>query len=242
MKHAIQWIRSLVFVGIIYVAMLPYAIIYLPWAILSPAGAIAAAQAWCRMVKWLMGWMVGLKFEVRGTPPTGAALVVGKHQSFLDIILIFSSLPRPKFIMKQELVWAPILGQYALRMGCIPVRRGKRAQAIKKMLADVEAGHTEAGQLIIYPQGTRIPPGVKASYKIGTGLLYREMGQTCYPVACNVGLFWPKKGIMRQPGTAVIEFLDPIEPGQTLEAFMADLENVLETRSNALMREAGFDV
>jgi 1-acyl-sn-glycerol-3-phosphate acyltransferase len=61
------------------------------------------------------------------------------------------------------------------------------------------------------------------------------------PAATNVGVFWPRTGIMRKPGLAVVEFLEPIEPGLGKDAFMARLEDVVETRSDALMREAGFD-
>jgi 1-acyl-sn-glycerol-3-phosphate acyltransferase len=32
---------------------------------------------------------------VRGTPPTGEVVVAAKHQSFFDIILIYSAMPRP---------------------------------------------------------------------------------------------------------------------------------------------------
>jgi 1-acyl-sn-glycerol-3-phosphate acyltransferase len=240
MRYAVQWLRSLVFIGLMYLAMLPYAIFYAPWAILSRKGAVAAAHGWCRAVMWLARWVIGLDCQVRGTPPTGEVLIAAKHQSFLDIIMLYAALPHAKFIMKKQLVYTPILGQYALRLGCIPVDRGKRGQAIKQMLASVAAGKADPGQLVIYPQGTRIAPGVKASYKIGTGALYAELGQPCVPVACNVGVFWPRHGIHRKPGVAIIQFLDPIPPGLPLPAFMAQVEAVVEAQSNTLMAEAGF--
>lgn len=237
---AVQWVRSLIFVGQMYFAMVPLAIVFLPWALVSREGAYAAAHAYCRWVRFSARWMVGLRSEVRGTPPSGEVLIAAKHQSFLDIILIFGAVPRGKFIMKRELMWAPILGQYALRMGCIPVDRGRRAEAVRRMLHDVEAGRTHPGQLIIYPQGTRIAPGVVAPYKVGSAVLYQELGQDCVPVACNVGLFWPRKGIYRKPGLAVVEFLEPIPAGLPLREFMARLEETVEQRSNMLMAEAGF--
>ncbi|KAA9010537.1 lysophospholipid acyltransferase family protein [Histidinibacterium aquaticum] len=236
----LRTIRSLLFIGQMYFAMLPLAIAFLPWALFSRRGAVAAAHAYCWWVRFTARWMVGIRTEVRGEVPTGQVMVAAKHQSFLDIILIFSALDRPKFIMKKELVWAPILGQYALRMGCIPVDRGKRAEAIRKMLADVERGKVEGGQLIIYPQGTRIAPGVKAAYKVGTGVIYGQLGQPCVPVATNVGLFWPRRGIRRTPGLAVVEFLPPIAPGRPVPEMMQELEREVEQRSNMLMAEAGF--
>ena len=143
-------------------------------------------------------------------------------------------------MMIKQLIWAPILGQYALRIGCVPVDRGKRGQAIKQMLADVSAGKLAPGQLIIYPQGTRIAPGVKAPYKQGSGALYRELGQDCVPVACNVGVFWPRHGVYRKPGLAVVEFLPRIPKGLPLDQLMKQLETVIEAQSDVLMAEAGF--
>ena len=127
-----------------------------------------------------------------------------------------------------------------MRIGCVPVNRGKRSQAIKQMVTDVAAGAQEPGQLIIYSQGTRIAPGVKAPYKVGSGVLYQELGQDCVPVATNVGVFWPRKGILRKPGLAVVEFLPRIPAGMGKDAFMKQLESEVEGASNALMTEAGF--
>jgi 1-acyl-sn-glycerol-3-phosphate acyltransferase len=80
----------------------------------------------------------------------------------------------------------PFLGQYALRIGCIPVNRGKRGAAVLKMKG-CGRGAADPGQLIIYPQGTRVAPGDKKPYKVGTGLMYEQLGQPCVPVACQCG-------------------------------------------------------
>ena len=184
--------------------------------------------------------MVGLRSEIRGAVPQGEVLIASKHQSFFDIILLCSVLPRPKFIMKQQLRWAPILGWYALRIGCVPVDRGRRGQAIAQMLQDVQSGKAPPGQLIIYPQGTRVAPGADRPYKIGTGVLYDQLGQPCVPAATNVGVFWPRRGIARRPGLAVVEFLAPIAPGEATDRFMVGLEHAVEAASDRLMAEAGF--
>ncbi|MEE2944319.1 MAG: lysophospholipid acyltransferase family protein [Pseudomonadota bacterium] len=238
----VQWLRSLLFIIQMYVVMLIMGLGFFIPSLFSRDIAIYGMKLYCAWVRWTLSWMVGLKTEMRGPLPEGNVIVAAKHQSFLDIIMLMGWLPSGKFIMKRELMYAPILGQYALRIGCVPVNRGKRAQAIKKMAEDVRKGTRHPGQLIIYPQGTRIAPGVKAPYKIGTFVLYEQIEQTCVPVAANVGLFWPKRGILRKPGKAVIEFMDPIPAGQDQKTFMKTLENQIEERSNALMAEAGFDV
>ncbi|AWD21912.1 lysophospholipid acyltransferase family protein [Fuscovulum blasticum] len=239
---AIRWVLSLIFIVQMYLAMAVLALVYAPWALVSRNGAFAAAHAYCRWVRFTVRLLCGLRTEVRGTPPTDEVVIAAKHQSFLDIIMIYSAVPRGKFIMKRELMWAPFLGQYARRMGCVPVNRGKRGAAIATMKAQVAAGAADPGQLIIYPQGTRVAPGAVRPYKVGTGLIYEQLGQPCVPVAANVGVFWPRRGILRKPGLAVVEFLPPIAPGLPLPDFMRQLEDVIETNSNRLMAEAGFRV
>ncbi|MCC5965158.1 MAG: 1-acyl-sn-glycerol-3-phosphate acyltransferase [Natronohydrobacter sp.] len=238
MRYALQWLRSVVFIGQMYVAMLVVGVVYLPYALWHRDGALRACQDYCRYVCWSAAWMVGLRSEVRGPVPSGGVLIAAKHQSFLDIIMIFGALPRGRFIMKKQLVWAPILGWYGLRIGCVPVDRGKRGQAIKAMVARVKAGKQEPGQLIIYPQGTRVAPGVVKPYKAGTAALYQELGQDCVPVATNVGMFWPRHSLYRKPGLAVVEFLPTIPAGREPRAFLAELEQVVEEASDKLMAEA----
>lgn len=233
-----QLVRSLIFNASIYVMMLIYAIVFFIPALFSREWAHRACDAWCAYVIWAARWMVGLKSEVRGTPPTGEVMIAAKHQSFFDIILIYHAVPRAKFIMKRELMYAPILGQYALRIGCVPVDRGKRGAAIARMKEDVARGSADPGQLVIYPQGTRVAPGDKKPYKAGTGALYQQLGQPCVTVATNVGHFWPKRGFLRRPGVAVVEFLEPIAPGLAVKAFMSEIENRIESASDRLLEEA----
>ncbi|MEM8802886.1 MAG: lysophospholipid acyltransferase family protein, partial [Pseudomonadota bacterium] len=139
---------------------------------------------------------------------------------------------------KRELMYAPIMGQYAVRIGTIPVNRGKRGAAIEQMKRDIAKGAADPGQLVIYPQGTRVAPGDKKPYKIGTGAIYEQLEQPCIPVATNIGHFWPKRGFLRKPGNSVVEFLEPIPPGMPVKEFMAHLEDVIETRSDELLAEA----
>jgi len=235
----VQQIRSALFLFQIYLMMPVFGLIGFPFAIFSKRAARATCKAYSAWVFWTMRWMVGLRYEIRGTVPDYECLVASKHQSFLDIMLIFYKLPKAKFIMKKELLYTPVIGQYAVRIGCVAVDRGKRGAAIEKMARDVAAGAAEAGQLIIYPQGTRVPPGKYLPYKVGIHVLYAQTGQPVVPVATNVGLFWPRKGIWRKPGLAVLEFLEPIPPGMDKTDFMPLLEERIETASDRLMAEGG---
>ncbi|MGB3316155.1 MAG: lysophospholipid acyltransferase family protein [Albidovulum sp.] len=242
MRLLLQYVLSVIFIVQMYLAMVIYALYWTPIAIFRRKAAFSAVQAYCRWVRASAAMLVGLKSEIRGEVPTDEVLIGAKHQSFFDIIMIVSVVPRPKFIMKKELMWAPIVGWYAKRLGCIPVDRGKRGQAVKKMVADVKAGTSWPGQLIIYPQGTRVAAGATRPYKVGVGVLYSQIGQDCVPAATNVGVFWPRHGLLRKPGLAVVEFLPRIPAGLSVEAFMERIEPEVEGASNRLMAEAGFEV
>lgn len=242
MRLALQYVLSLVFIAQMYLAMAVFALIYLPAALIGREGAFRAIHGYARWVRLSASFLVGLKSEIRGEVPQDEVVIASKHQSFFDIIMICSVVPRPKFIMKKELLWAPILGWYATRIGCIPVDRGKRSKAMTKMVEDARNTKIPGGQLIIFPQGTRVAAGARLQYKIGVGVLYSELKQDCVPAATNVGVFWPRHGLLRKPGVAVVEFLPRIEAGRSIGTFMRELEPAIENASDRLMRDAGFDL
>ena len=190
MGDFVQLVRSLVFIFLMYFMMLFIGTVFMPFAVFRRNAAFKAIHAYCGWVRWSARVLVGLRSEIRGEVPTDEVIVASKHQNFFDIIMIVSALPRPKFIMKKELKWAPFVGFYGFRIGCVPVDRGKKGQAVRAMVRGVkEVGKTMPGQLIIFPQGTRVATNAYLPYKIGTGVLYKETGQDCVPAATNVGVF-----------------------------------------------------
>jgi 1-acyl-sn-glycerol-3-phosphate acyltransferase len=198
---------------------------------------LAIIHLYIRLVLGGARLICGLRHEVRGEVPRGEVIVAAKHQSFLDILIIVHALDRPRFVMKKSLVWAPVLGFYARRIGCVAVDRGARGRAVREMVARTSADG-EPGQLVIYPQGTRVPPGAAAPWKVGVAALQEALALPCVPAATNAGLFWPRKGIWRRPGTAVVEFLAPVAPGLPRKALMDKLQREVEAASDALMEEA----
>jgi 1-acyl-sn-glycerol-3-phosphate acyltransferase len=109
--------------------------------------------------------------------------------------------------------------------------------------AKEEARHGR--QIIIFPEGTRRPPGAPAAYKYGVAHLYQNLGFPCIPVALNTGLFWPRRQFIRRPGTVVIEILDSIPPGLPRDEFFQRVQDQIESASNRLLedgrKELGFD-
>jgi 1-acyl-sn-glycerol-3-phosphate acyltransferase len=95
----------------------------------------------------------------------------------------------------------------------------------------------EARQLVIFPEGHRMPPGETGIYQPGVAALYRELGLPCTPMATNSGAHWPAHGFIRRPGVVVYQFLEPIPPGLHRAAFMRTLQDRIESASLALLAE-----
>ena len=226
-----------------YSTMLVYGILGAPLAIWSVGGTYWVMKAYSKTVIWYLKVICGLKVEFRGEAPKGEVIVCSKHMAFLDILMLMVALPRAKYIMKRQLVFAPVIGLYALRTGSAPVNRNKKGGAVSKMVVDLKKSQAkDAGQTVIYPQGTRVLPGAVRPYRIGAGVLYEKFAQDCVPAATNTGVFWGRRSPYRRPGLAVMEFLPTIPAGKPLKEFLAELEEVVETNSNRLMEEAGFKV
>jgi 1-acyl-sn-glycerol-3-phosphate acyltransferase len=146
-------------------------------------------------------------------------------------------LPDPTFILKRELTWIPLFGWFLGRGRMVPIDRSRGSRAIPEMNRRAAEAMAEGRQLIIFPEGTRRPPGAAPAYKAGTAHLYSRLEVSCLPVAVNSGLFWPRRSVLRRPGTAVIAFLEPIPPGMLRDAFAALVEQRIETAANALLAE-----
>src|SRR3981081_316449 len=117
----------------------------------------------------------------------------------------------------------------------IPVDRGARSQALAAISASAKIELARNRQIVIFPEGTRRPPGAPPSDKFVVEPLSAESGVPSLPIALNSGLFWPRRSIRRYPGTIVAEFLDPIAPGLGKQAFAERLQEVIETATARLL-------
>jgi 1-acyl-sn-glycerol-3-phosphate acyltransferase len=188
----------------------------------------------------LLRVVAGIRFEVRGRDklPKGAILVAAKHQSALETFGLVPLFDNPVFIVKRELQWIPIFGWLMIKGRMVPVDRSAGSQALLAMTARAAVELGQGRQLIIFPEGTRRPAGAEPRYKFGVAHLYESTGVPCVPIALNSGLFWPRRSILRLPGTVVVEILDPIQPGLAKDVFFKRLQNDIETATARLIAEA----
>ena len=233
-------LRSLVFAAAFYVSTALFLLLG-SWLLVAPRSwAMKGLELHGRFSVALLRLICGTRMEVRGRErlPKGAALVVAKHQSAWDTFALIPLFPDPAIVLKDELKWIPLYGWFCLKFEHILVRRDRAAAALKAMLADGRVKAAQGRQVFIFPEGTRGQPGAAAVYKPGYIALYEGLGLPCIPLALNSGLYWPRRSLMRYPGTIVVEVLEPIPPGLPRAEFRRRLEAAIEEASTRLVREA----
>ena len=208
----------------------------LPFLLLPRRATVWAANKWARLILFGLKHISGLGLEVRGRVPEGAVLIAAKHFSMWETIAVLAVLRDPAVVLKRELLWIPFYGWYCFKQGMIPIDRGSGATAIRRMSTAAKRALRARRPIIIFPEGTRKEPGAAPDYKPGVAALYSLLGVRCVPMAHNSALFWAG-AFLRKPGTIVIEFLEPIEPGKSRREFMSVLESRIETGSNRLLAE-----
>ena len=233
-------LRSHLFNALFYLSLVLWLIAGIPTFAMSRMAVIRYAQAWGRFSLWLLRVVVGTRVEIRGREriPPGGLLLASKHQSFLETFTLLFLVDDPTFILKRELQLIPFFGWLTIKAGMIPVRRGG-ATALADMNLSARQRVSEGRQIIIFPEGTRRPPGAPPAYKNGVAHLYRTLGVPCLPVGLNSGVFWPRRQYIRRPGTVVIEFGEVIPAGLPREDFMAAMTSQVEAISDRLLAEAG---
>jgi len=232
--------RSLLFNLLFYVTTTLFVVLGSPLLFAPRRWAMAALAVHSRFELWLLKVIVGTKLEVRGQEklPKGACLVASKHQSAWETFALISLFRDPALLMKRELFWIPFHGWFSRKFEMIPVDRDRGPAALRRMLREARKRVADRREIIIFPEGTRRPPGAPPDYKTGVILLYEALGIPCVPVALNSGVFWPRRSLERRPGTIVVEFLDPIPPGLPKAEFLARLTEAIETASARLLAEA----
>jgi 1-acyl-sn-glycerol-3-phosphate acyltransferase len=232
-------VRSLVFSALFYVNITVRMIVALPTILLPYSALHGVLRHYAGSTLWFLRVVCGTKVEWRGREklPAGAYIVACKHQSLWETFALFVVLPDPTYVLKRELMWLPLFGWLARKARMIPIDRGARVTSLARMTAATRREIADARQIVIFPEGTRQAPGASPRYMPGVAYLYSEIGLPCVPVALNSGLFWPRRSLLRFPGTVLVEVLDPIPPGLDKRVFLARLRSVIEEATTRLVAE-----
>ena len=237
-------VRSIIFNIVFYLNLAAWLLIALPTFLMPYSAIVAVAKGWGRSNLMLLRAICGIDVDFRGLDkiPKGPLLVASKHQSTWETFALLPLFADPAFIMKRELQWIPLFGWLTIKGRMIPVDRGAGSQGLTAMNERAGKELSSGRQIVIFPEGTRRPAGAEPKYKYGIVQLYAATGVPCLPIALNSGLYWPRRSILRKPGTIVVEILDLIPPGLDKEDFKARLQSTIEDASSRLVEEGRRDL
>ena len=132
-----------------------------------------------------------IDYQINGELPKNQVIYAIQHQSIWETIVLANLLPGPiSIVMKKELISIPFIGWLFKHAGAIPLDRGKQVQSIRRLLSSSKYAIDRGDNIIIYPQGTRVKPGVQKPYLPGIFALYNHLKIPVVPIALNSGKFW----------------------------------------------------
>jgi 1-acyl-sn-glycerol-3-phosphate acyltransferase len=189
--------------------------------------ALGLARLWIRLVLIGLKHICRIDIAVNGVenlPKSGPALLASQHQSACDALLWFALLPSPSYVMKQELTRIPLFGPLLLHAGMIPVDRDAGQAALRGLVAATVQARDSGRQIVIFPEGTRVPPGGHVKLQPGISAVATRLNLPVIPVATDSGLHWGRGVVAKAPGTIHIDVGAPIPAGTRRQALLDGIE------------------
>ncbi len=181
-----------------------------------PDRLLALGQLWARLTLGALAPLCGIRIAIvdqKYLPDGGPALIAAQHQSAFDTLVWLTLLPRPAYVLKRELLGLPLMGALLLPSGFIAVDRAGGAAAMRKMLADCRTAIAEGRQIVIFPEGTRVPPGERATLQPGIAALAKTLNLPVIAAATDSGRFWGRHAFRKRPGELHIRIHPPLPAG-----------------------------
>jgi 1-acyl-sn-glycerol-3-phosphate acyltransferase len=196
--------------------------------LVDPNRVMDVARLWARLNVAALRVICGIRLNVVGREhlPEGAALIASVHQSAFDTMVWLTLVPRCCYVLKQELVRIPLFGKMIMATGMIAVDRHRGAASLRSLLREADRAIRESRQIIIFPEGTRSPPGTVLPLQPGVAALAARTGLQVVPVVTNSGSFWGRRAFRKRPGTISIIIHPPLPSGLRREELMTQLRQV----------------
>ena len=213
----------LFFTGIIFISLIFLPAFFLPRKIVLIGGKLMGYWT-----GFCLRLVLSVKISIKGKENiinNKKFFIAASHQSMFETFYLQTIFNSPVFILKKELLLIPIFGWYLKKIGSISIKRNKITKDNLGFFNDISQMIKKSNRpLIIFPQGTRVPPSERPSFKKGASRIYEELNITCQPVAINSGYVWPKNGSKYSNKTITISILKPIPAGLSKENFIQVLE------------------
>ncbi|MGH8370192.1 MAG: lysophospholipid acyltransferase family protein [Gammaproteobacteria bacterium] len=228
------FIRSLLFNIFYIVSAIVLCVPVALSALFGPRAGYRIAVIWVRMNFWLLKHLVRLDYQIDGEQniPQDCGIAYWKHQSAWETLAMIVTFPLQAWVLKRELMWVPLLGQALMAFEPIAINRKSGHSAVNQVLKVGSKRLLEENLwVMIFPEGTRMPPGTTRRYGISGALLADKTGKPIIPVAHNAGDFWRRNAFLKYPGTVQVRIGKPVYArGRPAQEVNAEIQSWVETQ------------
>jgi 1-acyl-sn-glycerol-3-phosphate acyltransferase len=158
------------------------------------ANAVVAGYIFCVVPEYLLRFVAFVltrtvyRFRIQGDaniPPTGAAIVVCNHVSFVDPVLLMAASPRPiRFLMDARIFRTPGLGLFFRLAKAIPIAaKNDDPAAYEAAFAAADQVLADGDLLGIFPEGGITTDGTLQPFKGGVMRILEQRPVPVIPLA-----------------------------------------------------------
>ena len=230
-------LRSSLFALALLLVTPPYAAIALLTFPLPPLTRNRIISGWSRLVVWLARVLCGIRWRVEGQEhlPRRPAVILAKHQSAWETMAFQIIFPPQVYLLKRELLWLPFFGWGLALTSPIAIDRSRGMAALRRLVRLGKERLERGFWVVVFPEGTRIPPGERRKYQPGGAMLAEHCGAPVVPVAHNAGLVWPRNAFIKRPGTITVRIGPAIDSaGRDAKTINAIAEQWIEEQQKTL--------
>ncbi len=224
-------LRSALYMLLLAIITPPYAVFTLACFPLSPHNRYRITSTWTHIILFLLEHICGLRYRILGAGniPATPSIVLSKHQSAWETLAFQKIFPPQVWVLKKELLRIPFFGWGLAMTSPIAIDRSAGRSALDQVVEQGRDRLQHGFWVVIFPEGTRIPPGQKGKYRIGGAWLATHTNVPVVPVAHNAGEFWARNAFIKKPGTITVSIGKPIDPsGMEPNALNAQVEHWIE--------------
>jgi 1-acyl-sn-glycerol-3-phosphate acyltransferase len=208
-----QLVGSLIFTAFLFIWTFCYAIFFVIAGLIVPfPRRFVLARLWARVLLHALRMTCRLDYAVEGLEnlPPDNHIALWKHSSSWETIAMAVILPRQVWVLKRELQWIPVVGWGIRQLHAIAIDRRSGHSAVSQVVEQGKQRLAEGDWVVVFPEGTRMAPGETRRYGVSGALLAAEADRLVIPIAHDAGRFWPRRGLLKKPGTIRVAIGRPI--------------------------------
>ena len=238
-----QSVRSILFLLIMIVSGILWSLVLTACFLLPYRWRWGIGRSWAGFMLFNLKTLCGLGYSVAdsGNIPRQPVVILSKHQSAWETLGLQRIFPPFVWVLKRELLWVPFFGWALAAQEPIAIDRKSGRRAVKQVIEQGKRQLANGRSVVVFPEGTRVAPGVKRRYGMGGAMLAIEAGVPIVPVAHNAGVFWRRRGVIKYPGCVQV-IIGPLIETRNRDAaeVIAEVESWIETQVDRLEQPGGL--